>query len=126
MEFQNGIGMWSSGTGLVLVSNEAFAVWNREGGSFGYPVAPPVRVSANGGGVVQEFTRGAVWASPLGTVQMSNGPFKAGYQAIGGATSAWGWPAKNAVCSGDRCTMEFQHGTVQYEAGVFAFSQWRP
>ncbi|MGI8392686.1 hypothetical protein [Leucobacter sp. W1038] len=122
MEFQFGTGMWSAGTGLVLVSNEAFAIWNREGGSFGYPIAPPVTVSANGGGVVQEFTRGAVWASPQGTVQMSNGPFKAGYLSAGGPAGLWGWPVNNAVCEADSCSMGFQNGLVNYQSGEFSFT----
>lgn len=123
MKFQNGIGMWSARTGLVLTSDEAFQIWNREIGSFGYPRAAPVSNAANGGGTVQEFTRGAVWVSPFGTIQMSNGPFKAGYLAVGGPSSEWGWPAANAKCSGDSCVMEFQHGTVNYDQGDFVFTR---
>ncbi|MDI6023748.1 hypothetical protein QBL02_09330, partial [Leucobacter sp. UT-8R-CII-1-4] len=98
MGFQHGIGMWSAGTGMVLVSQESFDLWNRSKGSIGYPIRAPKLLSDNGGGEVQEFQLGTVWTSPAGTFGMTYGPFRDGYLAAGGPAGSWGWPAGNAAC----------------------------
>ncbi|MBK0421632.1 hypothetical protein JD292_06050 [Leucobacter sp. CSA2] len=120
MPFQHGIGMWSSDTGMVLVSQASFDMWKVVNGSIGYPTKTPSKLSANGGGEVQEFTRGTVWSSPLGSYAMENGPFREGYVKTGGAAGPLGWPAGKASCSGSTCTMKFQKGIGEIKGGVFS------
>ncbi len=122
MPFQNGIGMWSSGTGMVLVSQDSFDMWNMVKGSIGYPSKVPSKLTVNGGGEVQEFTNGTVWTSPLGSFAMENGAFRSGYLNAGGPAGSWGWPAGKASCGlpGGGCQMPFQNGEVRYENGVFS------
>ncbi|MBC9936600.1 MULTISPECIES: LGFP repeat-containing protein [unclassified Leucobacter] len=121
MGFQHGIGMWSTGTGMVLVNQPSFDMWNQVKGSIGYPTKPPVLLSENGGGEVQEFTRGTVWTSPLGSFAMEFGAFRSGYLAVGGPAGSWGWPAQKAVCTAVACEMKFQRGTASYLDGKMSF-----
>lgn len=124
MPFQNGIGMWSPGTGMVLVSDDSFKMWNTVKGSIGYPTKAPMKIaesSANGAGEVQEFTRGTVWTSSAGSFAMEFGAFRTGYLNSGGPQGPWGWPVAKAQCglAGGACTMQFQNGEVYYKAGKF-------
>ncbi|MBC9953647.1 hypothetical protein ICM05_03140 [Leucobacter sp. cx-42] len=124
MPFQNGKGMWSSGTGMVLVSDASFDMWNTVKGSIGYPTKVPTKIGANsknGAGEVQEFTKGTVWTSEAGSFAMEFGAFRTGYLNAGGPTGAWGWPKAKATCglAGGACTMQFQNGEVYYKAGKF-------
>nr|WP_223169251.1 hypothetical protein [Microbacterium sp. MF43] len=117
MPFQRGTVGYSPASGAMTITPDLAQAWNRLGATIvGYPVAPATFVDANGGGSMQEFTRGTLWASPVGAVHMAPGVMASQYATAGGPAGAWGWPAGSPRCGmvGDGCLMVFQHGTVGY------------
>jgi uncharacterized protein with LGFP repeats len=122
MLFQNGTVAYSAATGSVLMAPAVATEWTRVNGAsgIGYPKAAPTTVAANGGGSVQEFSKGTVWTSPKGTFAMGSGAFRSNYLNAGGPAGSWGWPASAATCGlvGGGCTMLFQNGTVAYSAAT--------
>jgi uncharacterized protein with LGFP repeats len=118
-DFVHGTLVFSPATGIQPVAGATLATWRAAGamtGSLGYPTAAPVAVAANGGGTVQEFTGGTIWASPAGGFAMSAGPLRVAYLTAGGPAGAWGWPTGKAACglAGGGCTMAFQRGVVAW------------
>lgn len=118
MKFQHGVVAYSAETGSVLMPAKIAARWTASGGAgaLGYPKAAPQTLSSNGGGSLQEFTRGTIWLSPLGAFAMGSGAYRTGYLNAGGPSGRWGWPAGAATCrlAADGCTMLFQHGLGAY------------
>src|SRR5690606_25667505 len=80
------------------------------------------RVTANGGGYVQEFERGTIWLQDGATTAyaMGTGPLRQSYLDAGGPAGPWGWPVAAPRCGliDGGCLTLFQHGPVGYSAAT--------
>lgn len=101
--------------------------WQRRGGAtgqLGNPISASTYDSANGGGYVQYFERGAVWRPNAGggrsAYSMGEGPFYTNYLAARAQSGGWGWPQANPVCglAGGGCSMASTSGSVYYSAAT--------
>ncbi|MFE6995320.1 LGFP repeat-containing protein [Microbacterium sp. NPDC057659] len=116
--FVNGLGVYTATAGLVRLSNGVAKTWGGLGSSLGLPLADAKASTANGGGAVQEFSKGTIWESPAGAFAMAHGALRTSYVKANGPAGAWGWPAGAATCrlSGGGCVMAFTKGTIGYSA----------
>ncbi|WP_435743796.1 LGFP repeat-containing protein [Microbacterium sp. PMB16] len=121
--FQKGVIAYSPATRLVEVSGPFLTFWRAAGGvksAYGYPKGAVLDVAANGGGQVQEYTKGKIWSSSAGAFGIRSGGMLTDYLAAGGEAGSWGWPTTAEKCglSGGGCTMGFQKGTAAWSAGT--------
>ena len=74
------------------VQNEIYDYYVQNPGQWGQPKGEALKVTANGGGFIQEFERGIITSSnQLGTVGLGNGLFLEAYRQAGGPTGKWGF-----------------------------------
>lgn len=117
MPFQHGTVGYSAATGSILVHPNIANEWNRVGAAtLGYPKSSVSTLAANGGGQIQEFTRGTVLASPAGSTTMLDSPYTDAFFAAGGPSGQWGWPTGTPRCGliDQGCLQTAQHGTIAY------------
>ena len=121
--FQNGVIAYSPATRLVEVSGSFLTFWRAAGGVksvYGYPKTAVLAVTANGGGQVQEYTKGKIWSSSAGTFGMKTGGMLTDYLAAQGEAGEWGWPisAQNCSTTAGGCAMSFQKGVVGWSSAT--------
>ncbi len=121
--FQNGVIAYSPATRLVEVSGSFLTFWRAAGGVksvYGYPKTAVLSVTANGGGQVQEYTKGKIWSSSTGTFGMKTGGMLTDYLAAQGEAGEWGWPisAQNCSTTAGGCAMSFQKGVVGWSSAT--------
>ncbi|GAA3631848.1 hypothetical protein GCM10022200_13500 [Microbacterium awajiense] len=77
------------------------------------------KVSANGGGVYQEFDNGIIYAtSKAVTYRGRTSAISVAYLNSGGPSGPWGWPADDGECIDGICIVDFQYDAVWYRSGV--------
>lgn len=101
--------------------------WQRRGGAtgqLGEPISASKYDSANGGGYVQYFEKGAIWRPNAGggttAYSMGDGPFYRNYIAARAQAGGWGWPQENPACGlvSGGCSMKSTSGSVYYSAAT--------
>lgn len=121
--FQGG-SIFDVGAAAHVVPAASVAAWSVAGGAstVGLPTGPAAATTANGGGTVQSFTKGAVYASPAGAFAAS-GPIHAEYLERGGPGGERGWPTSDSRCSSGVCSQLFQSGgIIQSTLGTFSLT----
>jgi hypothetical protein len=102
------------GSTRYTVTGAVKTFWTAHKSTYGDPTSNVASVSGNGGGTVQQFAKGSIYTSALGTYGVT-GAVRAKYTALGGPAGALGWPRKaEAVRKGANggTVQGFQKGTV--------------
>jgi uncharacterized protein with LGFP repeats len=71
-------------------------------------------------GYAQAFQGGMVTYTSASGIHTVPSPMVAGYSAIGGPASAYGYPTAEAVTAGSGLKLPLQHGTLWYSAATGA------
>lgn len=117
--FTRGLLTWSAATsGNIILQSLAPSYVSNGGvtGSLGAATTGTISVAANGGGVVQAFSSGALAkknSAPSGFVL--SGAIRSFYALHGGVSGNLGWPTSNQVCSvANSCSQTFERGTIDW------------
>ena len=115
-EFQGGLIAYSPTNGRYNVAAEYESIFRSSGGltgTLGVPVAPkvPVNTPSNGGGSGQQFARGTIYTSTVGTFVVAD-QLRDLYWKLGGNAGSYGWPTAASDCAGAVCWQAFQGGYV--------------
>lgn len=113
--FDKGAITWTTLSGAVAVTGDiraTYAVVGGIAGTFGWPMTAPILSSANGGGIVQGFERGAITQANGQPAFPISGGMRSAFAAAGGLDGALGWPqtAPNPVLGGT--VQAFQNGAI--------------
>lgn len=108
------------------ISGKILDYWNVHQGWLGQPTRNAVTLSVSGGGVMQQFDGGVIYASNAGSVVgiTMTSPILAAYSKAGGIEGAWGWPIeayKGVTGTTATGTMKFQKGVVGEKKSVGAY-----
>lgn len=91
------------------------------GGSAG-PLGPPtsgvVAFTQNGGGSLQNYVNGSIYASAAGAFVMMSGPIRDQYWAMNSFIGYRGWPQGEVSCVGTTCSQSFMVGTISVQQTV--------
>jgi uncharacterized protein with LGFP repeats len=123
--FEGGTVVWSPATGPVVVRGGirgSYEASGRETGPLGYPVAAEEALPG-GAGVVQRFQRGDLYWTPVKYGALLYGGIRTAWSALGGGSSALGYPAGNetATADGSGRAQEFRSGAVYWSPANGAF-----
>ena len=117
--FENVIAYWQKGEPLTLATG-AIARWAIAKGvaTAGYPNSNAVKVTENGGGTAQSFTKVLVNAGPSGTYSLS-GLTRTEHASLGGVRQSAGWPTSEKTCKSgtDQCVQTFQNAVISEVGG---------
>ncbi|WP_460774809.1 LGFP repeat-containing protein [Microbacterium sp. GXF7504] len=93
--------------------------WNARGGLSGLGAAynDATRVTANGGGTVQNFAAGILASSSAGTFLVPYGDIQSAWSAAQAERGTYGWPTSARTCDAQACVQQFG-------GGVFSSSSW--
>ena len=127
MAFQNGIGLWSSASGMVKLTPETYDAWKRHSSELGYPKDAASAVGAGSdAGHIHRFDSGDVYQSKSGAFALPDGPLRDAYLSAGGPIGAWGWPKSDVTCAqdGSKCAVSFVEGVASVTSdGALTFVQ---
>ncbi|MFD5601028.1 ATP-binding cassette domain-containing protein [Leucobacter sp. NPDC058333] len=89
--------------------------------SYGEPLGAPIEITENGGGLLQQCTKGIIVSSrELQVTQgLRNGAFQRAYDAAGGPRGDWGFVMGKVqiLDQGGRRSLRFQSGVAKYSPG---------
>lgn len=120
--FQHGT-VYSSKAGTFAITGAVLTEYNRRGGVSGslqWPTADQRTLTANGGGVVQQFGSGEIDSSPAGTFAV-RGQLLVAYQGLGSAAGSLGWPTDGASTLGTGWVQHFTKGTDYFQDATGGF-----
>jgi len=114
-EFENGEIVWSPTGGSRVVAGAIRHHWDALGrapGGLGWPVDELVTSFVKGGGTMQRFEHGVIYAAnELGPVAVT-GPILDTYWGMLSYRSDLGWPVAAATSAGDTRAQMFQYGAI--------------
>lgn len=112
---------WTSAVGTHHTNGLVRDYWTQRGdvsGPLGYPAATMVRPTSTG--YAQAFQGGMVTYTSAAGIHTVPTPMVAGYTAIGGPASAYGYPTAEATTAGSGLKLPLQHGNLWYSAATGA------
>jgi hypothetical protein len=125
--FQGGVILWHSSTGAFEVHGAILSRYNSLGGTnsfLGFPLSDETDVKGLGGlaGKLSRFSGGTIYWSPQTGAYEVHGSIRGRYEAIGGPTSALGYPTSNetVVSPQDVRYNAFQNGVIAWKSSLGA------
>ncbi|GAA1749575.1 hypothetical protein GCM10009747_03560 [Agromyces humatus] len=117
--FRNGWLYWSAATGHdQTVGRLGASHWalGGAGGLLGYPAA--AQRAEPGGGLSQQFTRGALYSSPTKGIHYVSGALNGEYQRLGGVGGTLGHPLDSTKTYAGGATQRFERGWLSWTAST--------
>lgn len=113
----------------VPIVGEIKKAYDRYPPKYGTAIAPEAKITANGGGVMQEFEKGIITYCPSlpqdqKAYGLTKGRFLAEYRKVGGPSGPWGFLAgkpQGDLEEGEPRTLQLQNGEARYthDSGVY-------
>lgn len=119
--FAQGVLTWSANNGGNIVQNVIAPTYSNFGGvsgRLGAATTQTIPISANGGGIVQAFSNGAIAKKNSSSTGFALiGGIRSFYGTQGGVSGRLGWPTSNEICaSQSSCYQTFENGTIDWNS----------